>query len=88
MNKLTDYPACPVDQDGNYHWLVARHGYKSTCFSEALQVNSPPSRRLSILPEGRFDSQFVHFVDQHNDVVTYDLAQRLIHHCRVGLAAE
>ena len=40
------------------------------------------------LPEHRVNSQFVHFVDEDNKIVTQDFTERFIQHGGIGLAPQ
>jgi hypothetical protein len=41
-----------------------------------------------MIPEHRVNAKFVHFVDEHDQIMTEHFAQSFVHHRNIGLAAE
>ena len=54
------------------------------CIRQVLLKSSLNDR---CFPEQGFNSEFAHFVDEHNKVMTEHFAKRLVDHRNVSLAA-
>ena len=54
-------------------------------------MDHPATGRVSLglaVPEHRVDAEFVHFVDEHHQIMTEHLAKRFVDHRGVGLTAQ